>query len=120
MAFHVRVRPALRARVHEMIYAINLDQDELRTRFLDPYELGKPLTSGGRTIASAQIEQVLVFETDGAVSGGGSDGWQQARDVGKDRTDDFIVGAPGGRVVPDGEVLAPGIARDPSRVMIVH
>jgi predicted nucleotide-binding protein with TIR-like domain len=103
-----------------MVYALNLDEATLRDRYLAAYENGLPMTGGGRSIPSDQIDQVLVLETEDRVDEVGSGGWSLASEAGVNRTDDFIVGAPGNRSVPYAEAVAPGIQRDPTRVMIVH
>lgn len=103
-----------------MVYGINLDGEALRARYLEPYDDGLPLTGGGRSVASDLIDQVLVYETDEPVTGSGSEGWQAAFNGGTNRTDDFITAAPGNRRAVAPDVLAPGVRRDPKRVMVVH
>lgn len=122
MPFHVRVRPiGNRVRPHEMVFGLNLeDEAALRSRFLNAYESGQPLTGGGRSIATELIDQVQVFETEGPVSGQASAGFQVAFDGGVNRTDDFITDAPGIQRAAGSEPTDPGVARDPTRVMIVH
>jgi hypothetical protein len=103
-----------------MVYRINLDEDTLRARFLTPYEQGLPVTGGGRSIPPGMIDQVLVFETDEPVPEPGSTAWSSITTNGRDRTDDFVTGAPGSSLASDSDALAPGVHRDPTRVMIVH
>jgi predicted nucleotide-binding protein len=117
--FHARVRPhADRIRPYEMLYGLNLDEAMLRERFVEPYEAGRAVTSGGRSIASAAIDQVLVYETDELVEGAGSAGWDVAQRTGRDHTDQWITGPPGH--ADQTTIDAPGISRNPRRVMIVH
>lgn len=122
MPFHIRVRPiGNRVRPHEMVFGINLeDEAALRSRYLNAYESGQPLTGGGRSIAAELIDQVLVFETEEIVSEGGSAGFDEAFNGGVNRTDEFITGAPGSQSATGSEPMDPGVARDPTRVMIVH
>jgi Predicted nucleotide-binding protein containing TIR-like domain len=103
-----------------MVYGINLDDDMLRSRYLQPYGLGSPVTGGGRSVPSHQIDQVLVVETDDQVSATGAAAWNAATSAGTDRTDDFVLGAPGYLRDSGTEALGPGVRRDPARVMVVH
>jgi predicted nucleotide-binding protein len=103
-----------------MLYAIDIDEDTLRSRFLEPYQRGASLTSGGRSIPASQIDQVLVVETAEPVDKSGSEAWAVAFDTGTNRTDDFVTGPPGGTPAAEPGALGPGISRDPTRVMIVH
>lgn len=103
-----------------MLYAIDLDEDSLRSRYLDPYGQGLPLTAGGRSIAAEVIDQVLVYETPESVDAMGFEAWNAATGTGINRTDDFITGPPGGLRRAEETALGPGVSRDPIRVMIVH
>ena len=103
-----------------MVYGINLDDDMLRARYLQPYELGQPLTGSGRSVPPHLIDQVLVVETADRVAETGAAAWNAATSTGTDRTDDFVVGAPGYLQASSAGVLGPGIRRNPTRVMIVH
>jgi hypothetical protein len=103
-----------------MIYGINLDEAALHARYLAPYGRGVALTGGGRSVPSELIDQVLVYETADAVEDSGSAAWQEALTAGTNRTDDFIIGAPGHLLTGGPGISSPGVNRDPRRVMIVH
>jgi len=100
-----------------MVFAVNLDDEALRSRFLVPYEHGQALTGGGRSIPASNIDQVLVIETVEPVEETGSTGWNHAEAKGTNRTDDFIIGPPGGATVAlEPDLLGPGVERNPKRV----
>jgi len=86
--------------MHHELYAFNLNEHVLRTRFIDPYELGQPITWLGRTLPAGDIEHLHVRETEEPID---EDSVRsayrefEAFESGTDVTNDWIVTAPGGR-----------------------
>ncbi len=132
MPYHVRV--TLKSDPSHDEVKLDLSEDQLRERVLTPYEEGRPIVIGGRTITPDDIRRVNITDTDqtseqlipvvraeqreSAVITMTSDEWYVA-DKGKDVTDDFIKGPPGSGVTPAGGNQGPGIS-GPRVVFVVH
>ena len=110
MNYHVRITQRSN-RSHDET-KLDLSEDQLRERFVEPYERGEPIIINGKTIPTSDLDRILIScsETDSApliarakasnaassviMLGGPSLEWQAA-DLAKDVTDDLIRGAPG-------------------------
>lgn len=91
---------------------VNLTEEELKSRFLEPYEKGKPIIINGKTITMDDLERIRISKSNQPVEslieeikreeasssvvfiGGPSYEWEAA-DKAEDVTDDFIKGSPG-------------------------
>jgi hypothetical protein len=80
------------------LYAFNLTEDQLRQRFIEPYDHDRPITSAGRTIPAGDVNYIRVGETDQPFDERSVraaytelEAFQQARQV----TDDWITGPAG-------------------------
>jgi len=63
--YHVVIWPkSTRQQTQRELYGFNLDADQLRERFIEPYEFGEPITSEGRTLGGGDITYLKVTETD--------------------------------------------------------
>jgi predicted nucleotide-binding protein len=89
------------------LYAFNLSEDQLRERFIDPYDYGRSITWSGRTLPAGDISYLNVSETDAAFGDIAGHLEYEAFTSGRDVTNDWITGPPG----------APA---DSGRVMVVH
>jgi len=49
------------------LYAFNLDEATLKSRFIGPYERAEPITWSGRTLPGGDINYLKVFESDPAL-----------------------------------------------------
>lgn len=49
------------------MYAFDLDEDELRKRFVEPYQAGGTITDRGRSIDAADISEIRITRVDGLV-----------------------------------------------------
>ena len=109
MPYHVRIsKKSNRSRTE---VKLDLTEEQLRERFLQPYRAGNPITVNGRTIYCNDIERIRISftednsrqllpivqerrrQSDRAVIGI-SDEWYVA-DLGRDVSDDFIRTPPG-------------------------
>jgi hypothetical protein len=81
------------------VYAFNLDEATLRSRFIDPYERGEPITWSGRTIAGGDLEAIQITVTDAPLPEGElRPGLQyEAFITGADVTNDWITVPAGSR-----------------------
>jgi hypothetical protein len=81
------------------LYGFNLSVDQLRERFIEPYEYGEPITWEGRTLGGGDITYLKITETaqpwpEDAVRGFRQyEIWESGRDV----TNDFVKIPPGSR-----------------------
>ena len=113
MPYHVRITQKSQLEHDEV--KLDLDEEQLETRFLTPYRDGHPIVIGGKTIPPEDIERIRINYTDETsekllpivrreqersgivLVGGPSDEWYVA-DKGKDVTDEIITGPPGRRM----------------------
>lgn len=91
---------------------MDLTEEEVKTRFIEPYENGESLFINGKTIPITDLDRIRIttnnspskeiikqieyedMQSSIAVLGGPTDEWRAA-DRGKDVTDNYIQGAPG-------------------------
>ncbi|TKJ44929.1 hypothetical protein CEE35_05935 [Candidatus Aerophobetes bacterium Ae_b3b] len=91
---------------------VNLTEEELKSRFLEPYEKGKPIIINGKTITMDDLERIRISKSNQPAEslieeikreeasssvvfiGGPSYEWEAA-DKAEDVTDDFIKGSLG-------------------------
>lgn len=135
MPFHVRLTPKS-SRTRDEV-KLDLDAEELKRRFLQPYAEGRPIVVGGRTVPSDDIGRLRISYTDDtaaqllprirakrAASGGIapiSDDWYVAAE-GRDVTDEYIDGPPGHAITQPavGENALPEPTPDTRTVFVVH
>jgi hypothetical protein len=103
------------------LYALNLTEDQLRERFVRPYQEGRPITWDGRTLPPSDVARITIGYTEDAqseVKGGVPDRRYRVVTGGEDVTNDWIVGPPGsGSTQPEPSDSG---TRNPKRVMVVH
>jgi predicted nucleotide-binding protein len=63
MPFHVRIT-RIKHRTAGDELALDLDEGTLVARFVEPYLRGRPITTGGTTIAAADVERIRINRTD--------------------------------------------------------
>lgn len=129
MPYHVRITPKSN-RSHDEV-KLDLSEEQLKKRFIDPYYQGRPIIIGGKTIQSDDIERIRITRTEQAskdllpivraenaasnvVVLGISDEWDVANH-GADVTDEFIT-APAG----SGAVSQRAGTVDRKSVFVVH
>ena len=65
MPYHVRIWPSsTRQQTLGELYAFNVDEETLRTRFVQPYEAGGSITWNGRTIDVDDIATIHIAAMD--------------------------------------------------------
>jgi predicted nucleotide-binding protein len=132
MPYHVRI--TLNSDPGHDEVKLDLTEEQLRDRILTPYEQGRPIVIGGRTLPPDDIQRLRITETEQAsesliptvraeqrASGMitmTSDEWYVA-EKGRDVTDDFIKGPPGSGVSKSAGNPGPEI-RGPRVVFVVH
>lgn len=127
MPFHVyvfeRFEPARgRGRTGQSYYFKNLSDEQLRTRIVEPWDSGLPMTWDGRTADSRRALNMKIFETAAPIPADteGSDA-HRLMEGGTNVTNDWITGPAGFRHGEQG--AAPILEAAPSdrrRVMVVH
>lgn len=136
MNYHVRITRKSKKTSDEV--RLDLSEEELRKRFIEPYEAGEPIIVNGRTIPIDDVDRIRVSASEipsadiigrlraedrdspVIVFGGPSYEWQAA-DRAKDVTDSLIVGPPGSKKTKSssgGPTKA--IQKSSARVFIVH
>jgi len=92
--YHAVIWPkSPRQQAQHELYGFNLTADQLRKRFIEPYEFGEPIMSEGRTLDGGDITYLKVSETEQPwpedVTTGFQrwDAWKSGRDV----TNDFVT-----------------------------
>lgn len=132
MPYHVRITLKSDPSYDEV--KLDLTENQLRDRILTPYEQGRPIVIGGRTIPPDDIQRLNIAHTDrssedlipsiraerqaSSVFTMISDEWYVA-EKGTDVTDDFIKGPPGSGILPGVGAEGPEI-RGPRVVFVVH
>jgi predicted nucleotide-binding protein len=119
MPFHVMIWPrsSEQQKLHEL-YALNVEEDELRQRLIEPYEKGLPITWSGRTLPAGDFGTIKITHTEQPQHVPDFEEYEVVK-RGRDVTDEWIKGPPGesrAEVIRE-EVTAD---RDPKRVMVVH
>jgi predicted nucleotide-binding protein len=99
------------------VYALNIDEEQLRERILEPYERGTPLTWAGRTLPAGDFGKVTITQTDSPQQLIRHHEYETVKS-GVEVTNDWIKGPPGEAGAEVAKVLDEH--RDPKRVMVVH
>lgn len=121
MPYHVMIWPKSpeQQKLSEF-YAMNLSEDELRDRIIGPYNVGTPITWGGRTLPAGDIAYINIACTATAVNAP-SHKYYDVIKAGDDVTNTWITGPPGDPTQSPIPALArAGDSKDPKRVMVVH
>src|ERR1035437_9573122 len=105
MPFHVEIWPSsTRQQMQRELYAFNLSAETLKARFIDPYDYGRPITSGGRTLPAGDISYLKVFvsasELDEPTIRRTFREYENIR-AQREVTDDWITGPPGGKLADE-------------------
>jgi predicted nucleotide-binding protein len=124
LPFHFRIWPqSAQSRQLGVLYAWNLDANQLRERLIRPYDEGRPITWGGRTVSGDDITWVHVRESSTSIEPpvGRSESAELFKEL-TDVTNQWITGPPGAAspapAQADNRVTAlPASSR---RVMVVH
>ena len=137
MYYHVKVKP--KSDTHYGEYKTDLTKEQLISRFVEPYEQGKPIVINGKTVQPDDLERITIAKSEKTIEsfipqiraenqnssmviiGGPSDIYQaigRATNV----TDDFIEGAVGYKkeLVATRSVRQESRDANPNRVFIVH
>lgn len=110
-----RVRP-------KNYYWVNLDENALRARIIEPWDQGDVLSWSGQSASADEIERIEIFETENHIAEalGGGDRYSEMK-LGTNVTNSWLLGAAGRRARTPGESQAsPASRKDPRRVMVVH
>jgi predicted nucleotide-binding protein len=104
------------------LYAFNIDEDMLRSRFVQPYEEGGPITWHDRTIDADDVATIHIAATDSALppAPNTSMGEYDVFKMGQDATNDWIKGPAGAASTTEVREPAPVNLSDHRRVMVVH
>lgn len=122
MPYHVMIWPGdPRHQASGELYAFNLTEVQLRQRFIDPYNAGTPITTGGRTATDVESIQIGFTDPDVIDPGGTGDRYEAFMSA-QAVTDEWITGPQGGgvRAATRGEGEEATRPLDPRRVMVVH
>lgn len=137
MYYHVRISQKSSSARDET--KVDLSEEELRERYLKPYELGSPIIINGKTITSDEIERIRLSKSKQPsehliqqiraedrtspvfVVGGPSVEWRAA-DRAEDITDKLIVGPPGYGETEEAAVPKESSSKSisPKKVFVVH
>jgi predicted nucleotide-binding protein len=102
------------------LYVLNLDEETLRARFVEPYRMGETITWEGRWVPASEITRVTIYRTDDAINQAGDwPAFNVFASQGANVTNEYIDGPPGS-AAPAPPPGPPDDARDPRRVMVVH
>jgi hypothetical protein len=85
------------------LYAFNLDEEILRSRFIDPYERAEPITWQGRTLDGGDVTTLQVSDTDTPLSEESirlNFHEYEAFKAGREVTNDWVIRAPGSLAEP--------------------
>lgn len=122
-------------------YKVNLSEEQLMARIVEPYNEGKPIVLNGRTIELALIRRIKIFKTNETLDKkikhfelekerntspykifGAAPAWK-AIETGINVTDDFISG-PAGSKIKSPSIDAPEntetVKEDREKVFVVH
>jgi len=130
--YHVRITTRSQPSHDEL--ALDLTKAELKRRFLDPYNQGRPIVTGGRIIPPHDIQRIRINLTkessktllpwirgqrlSSLVRTPIPDEWYVTEE-GQDVTDDFVTGPPG-TPAPSPGSTAPPTTADPRTVFVIH
>jgi hypothetical protein len=85
------------------LYAFNLDEDTLRKLFIEPYDVGRPITWSGRSLDGGDVSYLKVSETAAPFNEDNvrnTHNEYEAFTSGRDVTNDWITGPPGSGKAP--------------------
>ncbi len=118
--FHVMIWPSSteQQKLGEL-YAMNITEPQLRERFVEPYELARPITWGGRTLPAGDLGRITITQTESEQVVPPHDEYGVIKSA-ADVTNDWIKGPPGEKAAEKVEVADEDERRDPKRVMVVH
>lgn len=118
MPFQVMIWPSSTAQqTLGELYALNIGEQELREKIIEPYEQGRPLTWAGRTLPAGDFGRITITETEAPQQLVRHHEYETVKS-GVEVTNDWIKGPPGevAKAVVEGD----GEQRDRKRVMVVH
>ncbi|PKO47588.1 MAG: hypothetical protein CVU29_01715 [Betaproteobacteria bacterium HGW-Betaproteobacteria-22] len=136
MFYHVIIQPKSDKLYGE--YKTDLTREQLISRYVEPYELGKPILINGKTVMPHDIERITFHYSDKTIESyvpaikaedmnsrvtiiGGPSYIQRAINRSNDVTDEFIAGPPGYKSKLVNNNAAIEFERiDRSKVFIVH
>jgi predicted nucleotide-binding protein len=134
MYFHVRITQASNDAHDET--KLDLTEEQLRERFLGPYERGEPILINGKTIVSSDLGRIRISQSESDsrpliaevkqrdrnssvfIAGGPSYEWQAAG-LADDITDNLIQGPPGYRTHSQIAITSAETASS-DKVFVVH
>lgn len=140
MRYHIRVSQKSN-KAHDEV-KLDLDEEQLRKRYVGPYESGEPIIINGKTVLIEDLERIKISKSTEPASalmklirsedqkssvlvfGGPSDEWRAA-DRAADVTDEFITGPPGGakrskHIKKRGKQSEKKVSGSGKKVFIVH
>ena len=62
--FHVRIATKSGRRGIGIEVELDVEAEELESRFLEPYRLGKPIVIAGKTVAAPELDRIQIYETE--------------------------------------------------------
>ena len=132
MPYHVRITQKSDS-LHDEV-KLDLTEDQLEQRFLNPYREGRPIIIGGKTIPPDDIDRIRITFTEETseqilplvraeratsnVITPIPDQWYVAK-RGQDITDELITGPPGTGTLPRKKAIGPDV-QGPRVVFVVH
>lgn len=135
MYYHIRIsQKSIKSRGE---VKLDIDEEQLKKRYIEPYDNGQPIIINGKTILSDDIDRVKISQSTEPSSnlirqiraddsnssvliiGGPSDAWRAAGKA-NDVTDEFIMGAPGSKKTIDVTENTKIIDKSNKKVFIVH
>ena len=137
--FHVRI--TTKSGSHSPEVELDVGPDELKSRFLEPYKLGRPIVIAGKSVNATDLERIQIHKTPGDSNTVNTEilARDRARNVnrsvdtqgrldprilsqhGVDVTRNYIEGPPGHAAAPQSEptrTLRPGT--DAQKVFVIH
>ena len=135
MHYHIRITQKTN-KAHDEV-RLDLDEEQIRARYVAPYEAGEPLIINGKTIPVSDVERILISRSKEASTvivgrlkaedrdssvielGGPSYAWRAASEA-EDITDEFIKGPPGSKKATKANQTAVPAVRSKAKVFIVH
>ena len=118
MPFHVMIWPSSSAQQKlGELYALNIDEQELREKIVEPYEQGRALTYAGRTLPAGDFGRITITRTEAPQQLVRHEEYETVKS-GIEVTNEWIKGPPGEAAAA--VIEADGEQRDPKRVMVVH
>jgi hypothetical protein len=110
--FHVMIWPksSEQQRLREL-YGLNLTENELRERFIEPYKAGRSITWSGRALPRGDVFTITITQTDHALQFREGDEYEGVKS-GRDVTNEWITGPPGEAA------RAPQTSRDSTSVRV--